>query len=1161
MDHLYNTQRPEARRPGLASAPLSLSQMSTSEGQHSSSRSPLPSLHLKSALTGHGSRQAAPFPASREAAFSSSWDSQGLLRPERTEPSAFPLQPGLEKLRIPEEPSRRVPGSGLWSSATSGGVIHDQMHFLGGLPSASTTANSSPQPSTLTTGGRRWGSLSGGPVAKWPESAASATQLDASQAPSLGIPHGNLPLPKLRGYGVASRVQPALHQAAAASTNLSAAPHGIARAAGTPSLPHALDASSRTRAISSSALKISGTAAPPGNRNRYFSPAVPAGTSPSVSQLHNSVSFSPLTLQRPLGSRPLGVNLPESDSAFAQRGRHGASAARAAQVSGLNPINDAGFSRPLKGGESSSAFTYASSGGAQPSLAYGAVLPDRANALSVSSLLHASQRDAQPAVMSSFESAGPRHGLSDQRANGLTDIHSNLSSQTAARPSAAESAAPLGFRTERVKAYLGFLKDLYVERDLIPAASVVDCLATLASYSQGLPAPVGASLPWCCVGDQEISPNSSDPICLKDRVVVKLLNTLLREQFLRCAQVSSPRRSPLGGSHAPETDEAFQGLGNDPLAVVLVGVASGTLRVSLQPSSECGLPAGSSSRSLIPLGSCSSVALAVSALETLSRQHIPLGASLSHSAGAKVHLCYSSLLRWLWEEVHSRRQHSEPFDLCTSLIACEACSPSICQEQECLAMLPPPSRLSLWLSSCNLDLAVLLLLSLASRPTRPPITSLLLERTAFALDKCSPVGLAAWLRASAVMGLSSLEKPALFGRVLNAVTRQMPQMPLGTILADVLWGLTLCGIPSLSVFRESAGGIARSLHMFELEDLSLIGCCYALQMRGFAGVSGDKGRWSYRGYFLPPDFYRRLSGLKAYCLSACVKMADTGPTPLLGETREFAAASENTFHRERLGLIEDETPEELVRMIVRKCQNLKGHLSLQACRLLDFAERIMEAPSYTDNSMLHSGTEAKSLREAVNTTDDTTYPERLDEFYDASGECREPNPHELSRSVGRGGPPLNDATSSLPSNEMQDVFSATSHSLDQAAQENQAPSETGASANVSSREESSVRQFSAAESSQQNSSLVTCETASSTESSEGMWGDQYVPAPAVLSALHTYGAEAQMSGITKSSLLSSFFSLFERAASFGSSCAWCLVQAICGYIFLVVAMYAFSLFS
>ncbi|KAL8448211.1 hypothetical protein Emag_003979 [Eimeria magna] len=1152
---------------GLASAPLSLSQISTNDGQHSSFRSLLPSLHLKSALTGHGSRQAAPFPTSREAAFSSSWESQGLLRSERTEPPTLPLQPSLEKLRIPEEPSRRVPGSGLWLSGAGGGLIHDRMlHCRGGLPSASTTANSSPHPPTLTTGGRRWGPLSGEPAVKWPENAVSSTQLDASRVPFVGVTHGNLPLPKLRGYGVAPRVQPVSHQAAAANTSLSAAPHGAARGEDTSSLPHALDASSRVRAASSSAPKISGMAAPPGNRNRCFSPAFRAGLSSSLSQLHNSVSFFPLTLQRPLGSRPLGVNLPESDSPFAQRGRDVSCAPRAAQVSDVNFMKDGSFSHSLKCGEASSAagLTHASSGGAQSLPAYGGVLQDRVKALSASSLNHGTGRDPQSSVMSSFESAGSRHAVSDQRASGLTEVHSNLPLQAAAR--SAESSTIAGSRTERVKAYLGFLKDLYVERDLIPAASVVDCLATLASYSQGLPAPLGSSLPWCCVGDYEISPDSSDPICLKDRVVVKLLNTLLREQLLRCAQVSSPRRSQLGYSQTIETDEAFRGFGDDPLAVVLVGLASGTVRVSLQPSSECGSPAGSSSRSLIPLGSCSSVALAVSALETLSPQHIPLGASLSHSAGAKVHLCYSSLLRWLWEEVHSRRQHSEPFDLCICLIACEACSPSICQEQECSAMLPPPSRLSLWLSSCNLDLAVLLLLSLASRPTRPPITSLLLERTAFALDKCSPVGLAAWLRASAVMGLSSLEKPALFGRVLNAVTRQMPQMPLGTVLADVLWGLTLCGIPSLSVFRESAGGIAKNLHMFELEDLSLIGCCYALQMRGFAGLSGDKGRWSYRGYFLPPDFYRRPSGLKAYCLSACVKMADTGPTPLLGETREFDAASDNPFHRERLAHTEDETPAELLRVIMRKCQNLKCYMSLQACRLLDFAERIMEAPSYTDGAILYPGAEAKGLRGAVNTSDDSTYPERLNEFYDASGECWEPNPPQLPRSPGGGGPSFHDATSSLPPNEMPDAPSAASRTQDETAQENRPPSETGASVHASSSEPSSVRQFSAAEKSaaeslQQNPSLDACESASSTELSEGMWGDQYVPAPAVLSALHCYGAEAQMKGVTKRSLLSPFFSLFERAASFGSSCAWCLAQAVCGYIFLVVAMYAFSLFS
>ncbi|KAL8435838.1 hypothetical protein ACSSS7_002215 [Eimeria intestinalis] len=1159
MDPLRDIQRPEARRVGLASAPLSLSQMSSNEGQHSAFRPPLTSLNSKSTLTGHGSRQAAQFATSREAASSSSWDSQGLLRSTQAQPISLTLQPGLDKLRAPEQPLRQVPGSALWMNNTGGGRIHVPMQFPRGLPSVSTTANSSPQPSTLTTSGRRWGPLSGGTAVKWPESSAFSTQLDSSQAPTLGALHGTPRLPGLRGYGVASRVHSTPYQASAANITPRAVAHGKARAADTPSLPHGLDASSRMRAVSSSALKVSGMAAPSGDHSRCFSPTSPAGLSCSLSHLRNTVSFSPLTLRRRLGSPPLKMSPPESNSAFAQGGRHGASASRAAQLSGSDIINDGKFSRLFDSGETSSAagFTQASCEGAQPSPA---VLQDRGQVMSVSSLVHASWQDPQLAVMGGYESAGELHGSSDRRATGLRGVHSNLPLQAAAaRP--AESVTTACPRTERVKAYLEFLKDLYVERDLIPAASVVDCLATLASYSQGLPAPSGGSLPWCCVGEQELSPDSADPICLKDRVVVKLLNTLLREQLLQCAQVSSPRRSHLGGSKAVETDEARQGLGDDPLAVVLNGMASGSVRVSLQPCSECGPPAGSSSRSLIPLGSCSSVALAVSALETLSGQHIPLGASLSHSSGAKVHLCYSSLLRWLWEEVYSRRQHSEPFDLCTSLIACEACSPSVCQEREFLAMLPQPSRLSLWLNSCNLDLAVLLLLSLASRSTPPPITSRLLESTALAVDKCSPASLAAWLRASAVLGLTSLEKPALFGRVLNAVTRQMPQMPLGTILADVLWGLTLCGVPSVNVFRDFAWGIARSLHMFELDDLSLIGCCYALQMRGFAGVPRDTGRWSYKGFFLPPDFSRRLTGLKAYCLLACVKMADTGPTPLLGESRKPVAAPENPLRGERLAGIEGETPEELLRMIVRKCQNSKCQMSLQACRLLDFAERIMEAPPHIGDASLHPGADAKGLGGAVNTSDDSTCPGGSKEFHDANGDCWEPTVHELPRSLGGGGRQLHDAASRLPPNQMPYVSSAASHPLDQAAPEVRATLERGAFAHASSSESSGDRQFSAAESLQQNSSLEACETASSTQLSEGMWGDQYVPAPVVLSALHTYGAQAQMNGQKRCSLLSSLFSLFGRAASFGSSCVWCLAQAVCGYVFLILAMYAFSLFS
>ncbi|CDJ40369.1 hypothetical protein, conserved, partial [Eimeria tenella] len=83
--------------------------------------------------------------------------------------------------------------------------------------------------------------------------------------------------------------------------------------------------------------------------------------------------------------------------------------------------------------------------------------------------------------------------------------------------------------------------------------------------------------------------------------------------------------------------------------------------------------------------------------------------------------------------------------------------------------------------------------------------------------------------------------------------------------------------------------------MFEPDDVALIACCCALQARGYLGSSSSSSSssrgWFYGKHVLPADFFSRSGGLNAYCLLAAAKMADTGPTPVLGSAAAAAAAA------------------------------------------------------------------------------------------------------------------------------------------------------------------------------------------------------------------------------------------------------------------------------
>lgn len=729
----------------------------------------------------------------------------------------------------------------------------------------------------------------------------------------------------------------------------------------------------------------------------------------------------------------------------------------------------------------------------------------------------------------------------------------------------------VGPRTERVNAFIGFLKELYYDQDLIPAASVVDCLATLASHTHGLPAPHGASLPWCCVAGQEIAPSERHPVCLKDRVILKLLNTLMRAQVLSCAQVP-PR--PYSCSSLLDESKRCGGQPKNVSVLVLSNCPSGRVRVSLQPYSEEALPAGSAGHCLIPLASCSSVALTVSAVETASGHEGSVVAPVLSNVMSKVHLQYTSFLRWLWEELCARKKHLVPFDVCTSFIACEACSPCICADAECASVLPAPANLPAWLDSCNADLAVLLLLSLASRGSHHALAAQLLDATSMLLDKCSAVGLAAWLRASAVMGISSLEKPASFGRVLTAATVQLPKMPLGSVLVDFLWGLTLCGIPSRGVFTQAAPGIAQNMHMFELEDLCLIACCYALQDKGFGGVTGKCQRWAYGGYLLPAEFFKRSCGLKAYCLLGSAKMADTGSTPVLGfagcepgatENRQDSLITEgNAKYEEAYTVTGPWTSEELTRAIADKCKAFRGYLSLKAFRLLDFTEKIMNHSSATADVPLGNGSEISNMWNAVEPRAGNKPLQHMEGLsLTMGGRCHsaaQTGPGGLHGFECSADPSSFEA--SAPFNEMTDPSAQNSAFYSPRGPESLGESSREASSGSRGGEEVSAKG--------ETPSLVCamdppCSPPHSLGLFSGdtgpMWGDQYVPAPAVISALHSYGAEVHTGNLPDRTKTRQCARVFWQVCAFLDGCASLASRAIFGYFVILAALYAGSFFS
>lgn len=923
--------------------------------------------------------------------------------------------------------------------------------------------------------------------------------------------------------------------------------------------------STRLRVLSSSGLNLGNSlSSSSGVRGRCFSPLPPAPSSSSLLCLAKEAPRQPLApaLKSILPAGATVTRLSKSDDSGVLYTEASGDASAFCNSRGV--LKDCGSS-------SSAAGSYRAAYRGSPSFASGSMLRD------------SSHEDTGTPWIPSFEKQISRYaaaertvGLDGDRISCIktTNVPKEAVQQETLRCSdsslgASEFRVTVGPRTERVNAFIGFLKELYFDQELIPAGSVVDCLATLASHTQGLPAPHGASLPWCCVAGHEIAPNERHPVCLKDRVVLRLLNTLMRAQVLSCAQVPQEPYSCLDKS------KPCGGMSKKISVLVLSNCPLGKVRVSLQPFTEEALPAGSAGHSLIPLASCSSVALTVSAVET-AVGHEGLGVAPAFSnAMFKVHLQYTSFLRWLWEELCARKRHVVPFDVCTSIIACQACSPCICADTECASMLPAPASLPAWLDSCNADLAILLLLSLTSRGSHYTLAAQLLDATSMLLDKCSAIGLAAWLRASAVMGISSLERPASFGRVLTAATIQLPKMPLGAVLADFLWGLTLCGIPSRGFFSQAALGIARNMHMFELEDLCFIACCYALQDKGFGGLTVDCQRWAYGGYLLPAEFFRRSFGLKAYCLLCSAKMADTGATPVLGcagcepgaaENRHdaFLLTEGNAKYEKASTVTGPWTSEELTRAIVDKCKIFRSHLSLKAIRLLDFTEKIVNHSLATADVPVANGSEISNMWNAVESRADNKPLQHMKGLHSTMGggaqNAAQMRPGDFDGCGSFADLPC--LETSAPFNEMADFSGENSafHSLKGL----QSSGESSGEASIVSRGGEKV-------SAKGKSPSLVCAMDSECNpphrpavfsgDTGPMWGDQYVPAPAVISALHHYGAEVHTENFPNITKTRQCARLFWQVCAFLDGCASFASRAIFGYFFILAALYAGSFFS
>ncbi|CDJ61773.1 hypothetical protein, conserved [Eimeria maxima] len=568
----------------------------------------------------------------------------------------------------------------------------------------------------------------------------------------------------------------------------------------------------------------------------------------------------------------------------------------------------------------------------------------------------------------------------------------------------------------RVCGFITYLKELFQDVDRIPADSVLPCVLTLASAAHGLPRSEGPlGLSWCCLAGAELSrlgppTHTGAPskcmevgLCVKDIVLLRLLNTLFAARSLKTAQLKTHSKrnknhtcinqTATSSSTTGETAEREGENGRDgtsaqgverrcsPVTLLLLArEGSKQIYVKLQqtprmrlddcsPSSSSAAAASgsgsaedehsadshditgptTSETTTISLATCSSLALALSALESFGSAP---GPTADASAVAGRHLCYSPLLRWLWREVEERREKAMAFDICSIVLArtarCSSCSSSSrtmktirrsmssssssrsqssssrgmgSREAGLLLLLPPRDNLLDWLNCCSPDLAALLLLSLSSSSSSLSSAAVgqtlsLLHATASQLHQCSSVGVAAWWRAFGELHLSFDSLPLLLHPAVDALNTCMHRLPLGSPLADVVWAACRSGAlrlynPTISnsssnsksgtrtdgnlshlseLLPRAARAALQHVEVFQVEDICLIACCCALHAKGYPGIKPNSSRssnsssseWSYGGVEVPVEFAIRGGDLKQYCLLAATKLADTGPTLLLG---------------------------------------------------------------------------------------------------------------------------------------------------------------------------------------------------------------------------------------------------------------------------------------
>lgn len=501
-------------------------------------------------------------------------------------------------------------------------------------------------------------------------------------------------------------------------------------------------------------------------------------------------------------------------------------------------------------------------------------------------------------------------------------------------------------RTPRVDSYLEFLKQLYTDKEVIPPDMVCPCLLTLASHSIGLPFLSEGTMPWCCVADFEVEcgnapfelpSNESPRICVKDQVVAKLFDTILRRAVLLSVQEQDVQRAFTATRTLRANREQAYFPCESLVSLSLKATAEEGVVMSLVPLES--LPRNSSSQCLwkdrlLPLSSCSTLLLCLAALEG------PCGVGTGCS---NVHVNYSRVVFALQQEMCLRSAEADPFDVCTAFIARSIYPWGPLIET---SLLPAGSAFESWVGF-NYDVSALMVLALAGRSVELVTANQILLQVSKHISSCSPMGLAAWFSGAALLQLNARDHPEIFARTSDALEAETKQLPLGALLADVLWSLIMCGIPLKSIFEQAAPAIAAHMSLFSPEDLCLIACCYALYVRN-SNMCTDRCDLSKHhtadtgsncpdiAREAPFCFVTRKPSLKTYCLLCAVKMADSGTIPSVSSVFSSDAPTSNV------------TPKALLQQLIDHGAKIVQGFSSSACQMLEFckakAEEAAEEP-------------------------------------------------------------------------------------------------------------------------------------------------------------------------------------------------------------------------